>query len=165
MKLALRRTPWLIALVLMWLFLWGDFSVGNILFALVVSAVVVLVFPMPPIAIGVRPRPLRVLGIVIYLGGQLILGSYRVTLLALRKEPPRCAVIEVPAPSTSDLALTFLAIAFSATPGSSTIEVWRHPGRLYVHYFGVENEADVAAARKSAHKLTHHVLLALGAKQ
>ncbi|QVQ53540.1 Na+/H+ antiporter subunit E [Spiractinospora alimapuensis] len=165
MKQALRRTPWLIALVLIWLFLWGDFGVGRILSGLVVSAIVVLLFPMPPIAIGVRPHPFRLLVVIVSLGWELVAGSFRVGAMVLRRDPPRSAVIEVPVPSRSDLALTFLAIAFSVTPGSSAIEVWRHPGRIYVHVLGVKDKADVEKTRKSAHLLTERVLLALGAKK
>lgn len=165
MKQALRRTPWLIALVLIWLFLWGDFGIGRILSGLVVSAIVVLLFPMPPIAIGVRPHPVRLVVFILTMAWELVAGSLRVGVLVLRRDPPSSAVIEVPVPSTSDLALTFLAIAFSVTPGSSAIEVWRHPGRIYVHVFGVKDRADVEKMRKSAHLLTERVLLALGAKK
>lgn len=159
-----RGVQWPIAgwLTLVWVLMWGDFSVANVLSGMAVAIVVVAAFPLPPIIFGGRIRILPLARLMCWWVADLIAASLQVVRQALRPgEQPRNAVIEVDLRSQSDLYLTLTAELISLIPGSVVIEARRSTRTLFLHVLGVRDNADIERARASALREEQRVVEAL----
>lgn len=159
-----RRIQWpvLAGLTVVWALLWGDLSFAVVLSGLVVAAIVVMIFPLPPIAFAGR---FRVVGMARLIGRfvvDLVVASIQVAGYALRiGRRPLNAVIQVDLNSRSDLYLTVTAELLSLIPGTLVVEVRRSTSTLFLHVLGVRDDADVEAARRSALNHEERVVRAL----
>lgn len=120
-------------LVAIWLALWSDLSLANVLSGLVVAGVVTAVSDTW------RPgtfvvRPVAVARFALHFAYKLLESSVLVarTVLSPRGRI-RTGIIAVPLSGASDAVATLLADAISLTPGTLTLEVRREPLTLYVH--------------------------------
>lgn len=116
----------------LWLLLWRDVSVANLLSGL---AIAVLVTLGPLRASEHRVRPLALLRFAVYFAWKLLEAN---VVLAREVVTPQNAIhtgiIAVPLPGTRDFVVTVVANAISLTPGTLTLEVRREPApTLYVH--------------------------------
>lgn len=157
----MRRLVAVAWLTLLWVIMWRDLSVAN-----VVSGVLIAVFiesARPWRALGQRHhtvRPLRLLIFVGYFIWKLLESN---VVLAREVLTPRnsieTGVIAVPIGPCSDLVVAVVANAISLTPGTLTLEV-RQEERptLYVHVLHLH---DVEAARADVLTLTRLVDAAL----
>ncbi|PZF81451.1 Na+/H+ antiporter subunit E [Jiangella anatolica] len=158
--------PVLIGLTVVWVLLWGSFTVANALAGLVVATVVVLVFPLPPIVFGGRVRPLGLARLIGWFAADLVVASVQVAAQALRiGQRPLNAVIEVDLRSRSDLYLTLTAQLLSLVPGSLVVEARRSTSTLFLHVLGVRSLADVEAARRRALRQEERVMRALASEE
>lgn len=167
MKRIRRRihVQWISALWLavVWMLLWGDPSLGNLIVGVLLGVVVQLIFPMPPVDFVGRIH----LGPLLVLVGRFIIdlfiASAQVARLALY--PGRChpqgAVIAVYMRSTSDLYMTLTAEFVSLVPGSLIVETQRRSGVMYVHVLNVSGPEGVEEARRSVEEQEERVLRAL----
>lgn len=134
-------------LVAIWVGLWSDLSVANVLSGLVVAAVIVTLFDTW------RPghlvvRPLRATWFAIYFLYKLVEST---VVVARAIVSPRSAVntgiVAVPLQGCTDAIATLIAGAITLTPGTLTLEVRHEPLTLFVHALdigGVEQvQADV----------------------
>lgn len=161
-----RRLQWPVVLWLtvVWVLLWGNLSVANVLSGLVVSLIAVTVFPLPPIVFTGRVRPIGLLALAFWWAVDLVVASAQVALKAFRfGQAPRNAVVEVNLRSTSDLYLTITAELVSLVPGSLVIEARRSTATLYLHVLDVRGPDDVERARQSALREEGRVMRALAA--
>ena len=55
----LRRLLPIVWLVVMWMMLWGDFTVANLVTGMLVALFIVLLLPLPHVDAGARIRPWR----------------------------------------------------------------------------------------------------------
>ena len=150
---------WIVAV---WVLLWGDLSVANVVVGLVLALVITTVLPMPPIDFHGRVRPLGVARVIGHLVVEVTRASVQVSKIALRPGPaPRGAVIGVRLRSHSDLYLTLTAELASLVPGSLVIEAHRLTGMLYLHVLDAEAGGGVEAHRASVLELEERVLRAL----
>jgi multicomponent Na+:H+ antiporter subunit E len=149
-------------LAVVWVLLWGDVSVGNVLAGIALGWVVTTVLPMPPMDFHGKVRPW---GLLRLLGGfavDLARGSVEVAVTALRVGyVPRGAVIGVRLRSHSDLYLTLTAEMCSLVPGSVVVEAHRRTGTLYLHVLDVTGPGGVEAARRQVLRNEERVLWAL----
>lgn len=151
------------ALVLVWTLLWGEFSWANVIAGLLVAAVVLIFFPLPPVTFAGRIRPLGLLRFSLRFLTDLVVASLQVAWLAFRPgRLPRSAVAAVPLRVHSDLNLTLIAEAVSLTPGSLIVEADRATGTLYIHILGVESTADVEQFRHDVLALEARLIRAVG---
>jgi len=164
-----RRQRWrnqfiaLAVLVLIWILLWGTFSWGNLIGGLVVAALVLWFFPLPPVTFAGRVRPVWFIWLVVRFLADLVVASVQVAWLALRPgPPPRTAVVAVPLRVNSDLNLTLVGEAVSLVPGSLIVEADRNTGTLYVHVLGVENQEEVQRFRESTWGVEARIVRAIG---
>jgi multicomponent Na+:H+ antiporter subunit E len=151
-------------LTLLWVALWGDLSIGNLVSGLLVAVAVCLVFPLPPVRMQLRPRPLPMLRLVVKFLADVVVSSVQVASLALRPGTVRSAVIEVNLTSDSDFVMTVVAEMTSLVPGSLVVEVRRSSHTLFLH---VLNTPDLQAAeqmRTSTLALEQRVVRAFGAE-
>lgn len=155
----------LLWLTAVWVVLWGDVSVANIVSGAALAVFVSLVFPLPPIHMRLRIRPLRLLWLVLRFLMDVVLASAEVAwkVLTLRGAP-RNAVIEVDLRTPSDFVLTVVGELTSLVPGSIVVEARRSSHTLFLHVLDVRDEAGVERMREATYALERRVVLAFGAE-
>jgi multicomponent Na+:H+ antiporter subunit E len=163
-----RRRPLkplvLLWLAVVWVALWGDVSVGNVLSGLVVGAVVSLVFPLPPLRMNLHVRPLWLGWLIVHFLWDVVVASYQVAVKTLDfRRQPRNAVIEVDLRTESDFVLTVVAEMVSLVPGSLVVEARAATHTIFLHVLDVGDVAGAEAFRKQVFELERRVVLALGA--
>ena len=156
--------PVLAWLAVVWVALWGDLSVGNVVAGLVVGTLVTLVFPLPPLRMRLRVRPLWLLWLVVRFLADVVVASYEVAVKTLQfRREPRNAVIEVDLKTDSDFVLTVVAQMVSLVPGSLVVEARRSTHTLFLHVLDVGDVAGANAFRAQVFALERRVVMALGA--
>ncbi|NED95048.1 Na+/H+ antiporter subunit E [Phytoactinopolyspora alkaliphila] len=160
-----RALQWPVVLWLTaaWVLLWGELSVGNVLSGLIVAVVVILVFPLPPIAFNGRFRPVGLFRLVARFYIDLALASLDVARLALRiGKQPKSSVIRVDLRARSDLYMVLTAELLSLIPGSVVVEADRSSWTLYLHVLGAETSDDIERARRTALQQEGRLIRAFG---
>lgn len=148
----MRRWPILAALTAMWVDLWGDVTLANILGGALVSMLVLAV------AGTVAPRPLqhfRPRPALRYLGTfavQLVVASYQVVLAVLQPDRAVPGIIALPLRHASDFVVTLVANSITLTPGTLTLEIERRDDTavLYVHVLDL---SDIDSVRRDVYVL------------
>ncbi|HEY0187288.1 MAG TPA: Na+/H+ antiporter subunit E [Cellulomonas sp.] len=141
--------PTVLWLAVVWVLLWGDFSIGNILAGLLIAVVVTGTLRMTPIEFHGRLHPWGLVVLVVRFAWDLVRASVEVSWVALRpRHTPHGAVIGVQLRSHSDLYLTMTAELCSLVPGSLVVEAHRLTGMLYLHVLDVEQSGGVEQARQ-----------------
>lgn len=157
---------WLLVvwLVAVWVALWGDLSVANLLSGLAVATVLLVALPVGRDRLHhYRVRPLAVLRLVWHFVRKLVESNVAIirTVIA-RDDRIRTGVISVPVVSDSDVLLTVVANLTALTPGMMAIEVERDPVQFYVHVLRLE---DVERSRNDVLELERLVVEAFGAPE
>ncbi|MGC4897194.1 Na+/H+ antiporter subunit E [Micromonospora sp. DT31] len=167
-----RRVRWrnraiaLTGLVIVWVLLWGTFSWANLIGGLAVGAVLLVVFPLPPVTFAGRIRPVALLRFLARFLYDLVIASAQVAWLAVRLgDPPRSAIIAVRLRVNTDLNLTLTAEALSLVPGSLILEADRRTGTLYVHVVGLRSLDEVERFRRGVLELEARIVAAVGSRE
>lgn len=161
-RLQLSAVVWL---TLLWVALWGDVSAANIVSGLVIAVVVCLVFPLPPLRMHLRVRPLWLAWLVVRFLADVVLASVQVSWTTLQfHRRPQNAVVEVDLRTRSDFVLTVVAEMVSLVPGSLVIEARRSTHTLFLHVLDAKDQAGVDTMRRQVFALERRVVLALGAE-
>lgn len=162
-RVSWTATAWL---ALVWVLLWGDFSLANVVVGIVLGLLVQWALPLPLVPFGGRPSLLGVLRLLGRLTRDIVVASAQVVGVALRfGREPTSAVLRVPLRSRSDLYLTLTADLCSVVPGSLIVEAHRATSTLYVHALDVPTAADVERARRTVLEQEARVLYALASPQ
>lgn len=160
-----KQAPLLIALVVLWMLLWGAFSWLNLATGILLAVLVTRVFYLPPVELSGRFNPLWFLAFLLRFGAELVLASFQVAFQALGPRGIRTnSVIAVQLRTRSDFLLTVTAIAVSVIPGSLVVEVDREASILYLHVLGTRSERDIERARDSALSVELALVRALGSR-
>lgn len=148
-------------LLVMWLLLWGEVSVANVLGGILVIALLFLVFPSDrPLLPTRRVHPLALAHLVGYFLVELVLANISVTRSVLgRASATRAGLVDVALCSDDPGMLTLISTMTALTPGSVMVEVHRAPARVRVHAFGHGDPADVA---RTIRRLEELCIRALG---
>lgn len=166
---AARRRNLVIAvtgLVSVWVLLWGTFTWANLISGLIVAAVLLTVFPLPPVTFAGRLHPWGLLRFALHFLWDLVVASAQIAWLAVRfGQEPRSAIIAVPLRINTDLNLTLTAEALSLVPGSLILEVDRGSGTLYIHVLGVRTVEEVEQFRRSVLALERRIIAAIGSPE
>ena len=145
---AWRRWPVVTGLWLLWTVLWGSVSPVVLVGGAVVAALVVLLFPLPPVTHRLAARPLWAVALAGHLMVDLVGSALVVAREALLRGPRvRAAVLEAPLRVDTDLLITATAHLTTLTPGSMVLEVDRGGRRFYIHSLPVRNAAEAEAQR------------------
>lgn len=152
----LVHLAWLVAL---WLALWGEISVANVVAGIVVAlAVGALAGTRRSGQIVVRP--LHVLRFACYFAFKLVEASLIVAREVLaRRRRIRTGIVAVPLHGCSDAVVTLIADSISLTPGTLTVEVTTEPQTLFVHVLHLR---DVEQVRRDVRRLEVLVVRAFG---
>ncbi|MFI7024907.1 Na+/H+ antiporter subunit E [Micromonospora sp. NPDC049900] len=163
---AARRRNRIVAvtvLVVVWVLLWGTFSWANIISGLVVAAILIAVFPLPPVTFAGRLHPLGMLRFWARFLYDLVVASVQIAWLAFRPgHVPRSAIIAVQLRVNTDLNLTLTAEALSLVPGSLILEADRNTGTLFVHVINVNSLDEVEQFRREVLALEARIIEAIG---
>ena len=159
-----RATQWpmLLGLVIIWVLLWGELSLANVLTGLLVGGLVCVVFPLPPIETQARLHPIGVARFVLRFVADMLVSSWRLNRFILGPCKPSWAVLRVRMRCPGDLMMTGTAIAVSAVPGSTVLEVHRATGTLYIHVLGADTRAERERAVYEVLRLEARVVRAFG---
>jgi multicomponent Na+:H+ antiporter subunit E len=157
------RPPTLLWLTLVWVAMWGDLSLFNVLAGLLIAVVVCLVFPLPSLRMHLRVRPLRLAWLVLRFVVDVVRASIHVSWTTLQfNRQPLNAVIEVDLRTPSDFVLTLVAEMTSLVPGSLVVEARRSTHTLYLHVLDARDQAGVDQMRRDVLALERRVVLAFG---
>ncbi len=125
-------------LTFVWVMLWGDVSVGNVLAGLVLGTLLVVAFP-PHGTRGSGVHPVAVIRFGAYFLWLLVVATATVVATVLR---PRLrleqGIVAVPMRAASPVVVSFVANAISLTPGTLTVDVRPRS-------FGIDTEAGDAS--------------------
>lgn len=150
-------------MVLLWNLLWGQFHLGNLLGGALVAVAVLVFFPLPPVTIEARLRPVRLLGFLARFAVDLVSASIHVAWIAVRPGyRPRSAIIAVALRIRSDLNLTLTAEVLSLVPGTVIVEVDRAAAVLYVHVFDVRGPEDLSGSRRRIQDVERRLIRVIG---
>jgi multicomponent Na+:H+ antiporter subunit E len=152
-----------VVLTVVWVLLWDQVSLFIVLTGVLLALLVGLVFPLPPIDLHGRFRPLQGLRLVGHLLAAAFQASVDVVRLAFRfGTVPRSSIIRVKLRSRSDLYLTLTAEQVSLVPGTIVLEAHRSTSTLYLHVLGATDEATIAKAAEDALDAEARALRAFG---
>ncbi|WP_040792952.1 Na+/H+ antiporter subunit E [Nocardia paucivorans] len=126
---------WLTAV---WVLLWGQVDIANVLGGLVVGLVIMLALPLPQVPVRGRLRILpllRLIGVSIYYALE---SSLQVAWFAIRPAPPPISgVLRVRFRFTSDLVMVLCANLLNSIPGTVVLEIDRERRVVYVHVIDI----------------------------
>ena len=156
------RASWamLLWLTAVWVLLWGDISLANVVNGVIVAVAVTTLLPLPATPFNGRFRPLGLLWLVVRFLGDVVVASVEVAWLALRGRKPDGAVIRVQLRSHSDIYLTMTAGMTSLIPGSIVIEAHRLTGTLYIHNLDVSLHGGIEEAHRAVLSQEERILRA-----
>lgn len=158
--------PLLLWLVVVWGALWGDWSLGNLAFGLVLAVVVTRALALPSIKLSGRFNILHFGLFVISFVWQVVQASFHVFWLALSQGPAvHNAVVGVRLRQNNDLMMTVVGHTMALIPGSLVVEVDRGSGILYFHVLDVSSEDEAKKFRESALDIEAAWIRIMGSRQ
>lgn len=149
----------LVALVALWVALYGELSVGNVVGGLLVAGVVVSFFPSTSGSVRhVRPWGAMQLGWYVFVN--LMTSTWAVVVAVLFPRPDRveASVKAVQVTTRSATAMTLMGNLITLTPGTMTVDVDESAGVLHVHVLGRVDDRQFA---ESMARLEQKVVAAL----
>lgn len=130
--------------VLVWVALWSELSVANVIWGLVVGAVLCVLVPPRAAPRQVTVRPLALLRFIGYFLVELVKAS---TLVAWEVVTPGSriheGIVAAQLRTRSPGVVTLIANAISLTPGTLTLEVHDDPPTLYIHVLHLRTVEEV----------------------
>lgn len=160
----LQVLPW-VTLTMVWVLLWGNVSVGNVVAGVLVGAFVLLVFPLPPVTFGVRVRLWPLLVLIATFVGDVVKASMEVAYKAVVPwEHPVARTIRVPLRSRHDLFTTLTAEMSSLVPGSMVVDIDRDDHSLLLHVFDAPTQRDLERIYDETRRQERRVLRAFAAR-
>lgn len=146
------QLPFFVWLVVLWMMLWGQFTVLAAITGIAVAIGVTKVFHLPAAELSGRVNLWYGLVFVLLFVGELVRGAVTVAWQALRPGETTSGIIAVPLRTDADLIMTHVAVTSSLIPGSLIVEADRERRILYLHVLGIRDQADAEEQRR-------HVLL------
>lgn len=153
----------LVWLTIVWVGLWGDVSVANVVSGAVLGVVVCVVFPLPPVRMRLHVRPTWAVWLVVRFLWDVLVASVQVAWVTLTPRNLRSSVIEVNLSSPSDFVLTVVAEMTSLVPGSVVVEARRSSHTLFLHVLDTPDRGAAEHMRRRTLELEHRVVMATGA--
>lgn len=149
----------LAALVALWVALYGELSIGNVVGGLLVAGMVVALFPSTARSVRhVRPWGAVKLGWYVFVS--LVTSTWAVVVAVLFPRPDRveASVKTVRVTTRSATAMTLMGNLITLTPGTMTVDIDESAGVLRVHVLGRVDDREFA---DSMARLEKKVLAAL----
>ncbi|MDX1619653.1 MAG: Na+/H+ antiporter subunit E [Nitriliruptorales bacterium] len=152
---SLRVAGLLIWSTVVWVALWSEISVANILWGLAVGALTVLLVPLGPSRRRVAFRPVAILHLAAYFIWALVRASsvvaWEVITPGLQITP---GVVTAPLRTRSPALITLIANMISLTPGTISLDLGEDPPTLYIHVLHLRSPEEVRANIRRLEELT-----------
>ena len=143
---ALRGLVVVVWSVLVWVALWGDLSIANLVWGAVLGVVTVALVPIRHMAHRVPIRPRRIVHFAAVFLVALVKAS---AVVAWEVVSPtnriKEGIVAVDLRTTSPGLMTLIGNMVSLTPGTLTLEVRTEPPTLYIHVLHLRELEDVRA--------------------
>ena len=160
-----QQLPLIVALVVLWMLLWGSVTWMTLATGVVIAIVVTRLFYLPAVELSGRFNPLWFLVFLARFLVDLVAASFQVAFQALRPRPlTGNAVIAVDLVTRSDFIMTGVAITISLIPGSLVVEVDRQRSILYLHALNVADLEGADRLREKVLSIERQLVRALGSK-
>ncbi|MCE4025896.1 Na+/H+ antiporter subunit E [Microbacterium sp. Au-Mic1] len=157
------QLPFLLWLVVLWMLLWGQFTVLSAVTGIAVALFVTRVFRLPTIELSGRINLWWAALLVVQFLAAVVHGSLTVAVQVLNpRRAPGAAIIAVPLRYADDLVMTHVAVTSSLIPGSLVVEAERDTRTLYLHVIGVRSLEDVERQRAGVLRWERRIVRALG---
>lgn len=141
-------------LTVVWVGLWGDVSIANVLGGMVVAALVMWLLPLPRVPVGGLVHPLSLLALLAVITYYALESSIIVGWLAIRPaRPPVTGVLRVQLAIKSDLVLVLCSDVLNLIPGTMVLEIDKVRRTVYVHVLDVGSDKSVQAFYSSTRRL------------
>lgn len=161
-----RQLPLLVTLVLLWMLLWGELSVLNLLFGVLFAFLITRIFYLPPVELSGRFNPLWFAVYLARLAFSIAVASFQVAFLAIDgRQKPVSSIVSVQLRTRSDFITTLVSITISIIPGSLVVETDRSRSILYLHVIDTRSEDDIKAMRRTVLRIERILVQALGSKE
>ena len=155
----------ILLLAAVWVLLWGEFSLLNIIYGLVLGWLVSVVFWLAPIRYYGSVHFGALLKLAVLQLGDLAVASFQLAAMAFRPRLQlRPGVIRVRLRSNSDLYQVAVAELISIVPGTLVVETVRRPRLLYLHVFHLPDTKAVRKQRAHALAIEDRVVHAFGSE-
>ncbi|MFZ0529670.1 MAG: Na+/H+ antiporter subunit E [Propionicimonas sp.] len=161
------RFQWraVILLALVWVLLWGEASLLNILVGALLGWVVTAVFWLAPIRYYGTVHPWGLVVLVATQLKDLAVASVHLGVVAFRpKLNLRPGIVRVELRTNSDLFQVGVAELISIVPGTLVVEVERHPRLVYLHVFDLPDAGSADRERRHALALERRLVEAFGSR-
>jgi len=157
------RVVQLLWLAALWVVLWGEVTVANVVGGLAVAVVVLWAVPLRARRGALTVRPLAALRLLSFFVVQLVVSTGVVVVAIMSpSRRVRTGIVAIPVRGCSDGVVTLVANFITLTPGTLTLEVRRDPMTLYVHVLHVE---DVESVRRDVLHLERLAVRAFGSRE
>lgn len=162
-RIASGLVPFL-GLVLLWMLLWGEFSLLNLIIGMVLAFLVSAIFYLPAVRLSGRLNVGRALLFFLRLAWDIVVASLQIAWVAIgpRRHPLTNAIFAVTLRTRSDLVMTFTAEAVSLVPGSIVLDLDREGGILYLHALNVRSLDELPALKHEVLATERRLILAAG---
>lgn len=155
----------MLALLLLWCALNGTVRPHVMLGGLVVTVLVLWLFPLPPLVFEGSIRPVHLLILIGRFAFDVVVATGQLAWWVVRPAPPPASsVVKVSMRTNSDGVLTTTALMISLVPGSLPVEASRTEHALYVHFIGAANDETVTAARRNVRGQEARILRAFSSR-
>jgi multicomponent Na+:H+ antiporter subunit E len=147
----IRLSGIIVWLTVLWLLLWDDLSVANVLSGIAIAAVVVTSARLPRVvrrgdAGAARVKPLATLWFGLYVLYKLVESNlYLAWEIVTPRNRINSGVIAVPLRTDSSMAMMVVANVITLTPGTMTLEVQGSPPVLYVNVLHLHDVEEIRA--------------------
>lgn len=149
-------------LVVVWIALWSDLSIANLLSGLVVAGAIVGTFDTWRDG-TVVVRPVHAARFVLHFLRSLVVSSVVVARAVVQPgHRVHTGIVAVPLHGCPDALVVLIADVISLTPGTLTLEVRRDPVTLFVHALDVR---DVEQVRADVRRIEVLAIRAFGAPE
>lgn len=137
-----------IMLAIVWIFITGEFTLGNILFGFVLGYLVLLIVT-PAIDEGRYVRKIwKILFLIVYFVKELFLSSIRVAIDVMKPRfKMQSGVVALPLDVQTDFEITLLANLISLTPGTLSLDTSPDGKTLYIHAMYIDG-GDVESVKR-----------------
>ncbi|MFF1573488.1 Na+/H+ antiporter subunit E [Leifsonia sp. NPDC058292] len=161
-----RQLPLLVALVVLWVFLWDQITVLTVVTGVLLAVGVTRALYLPPVLLSGRFNVWRGLLLGLRMTYDVTIASLQVAALALNPRwKPINSIIAVQLLTRSDLVTTLTAEAISVVPGTVVVDIDRERGLLYLHALGTRTHADIERVRHDVLGTEERIVLAIGTRE
>ncbi len=150
-------------LTLVWVLLWGSFTLLTVIGGVLVAFAVTALFRQGRLVARLPLRPLQALWLVGFVARDLVVSSTQVSVQSVRYGPrSRGAILELPLLSGSDRVVALIANAYTLSPGTLVLQIDHVRSLWYVYVLGPRDRVAVEQARNRAMEMQLRVLSAVG---